>query len=163
RARRVREQVALSDASTLFSIDRFDFHHHTLDQPFVAEGEFWLPESPEGRVAGTLTYESDEIRLWLTATDRTQGADKLRRYDFDTLPAWVGHIPFGFTGADSDALAVYEPFRRITTGVKSDQLQLELFSNVHSFGGGEESLRWEHEIRFAIRTPTTRPVEWHLD
>ena len=63
RARRVREQVALSDASTLFSIDRFDFHHHTLDQPFVAEGEFWLPESPEGRVAGTLTYESDEITL----------------------------------------------------------------------------------------------------
>jgi hypothetical protein len=38
-------------------------HEHTLDQPFVAEGQFWLPETPEQRIAGTLNYSPGSITV----------------------------------------------------------------------------------------------------
>ena len=63
------------------SIGRVFIHQHTLDQPFVAEGQFWLPETPEQRVAGTLNYSPGSITVNLIGDPGAIGSQTLLRDD----------------------------------------------------------------------------------
>ena len=56
-------------------------HEHTLDQSFVAEGQFWLPETPDARIAGTLNYSPGSITINLIGDPGAIGTQSLLRDD----------------------------------------------------------------------------------
>jgi hypothetical protein len=56
-------------------------HEHTLDQPFVAEGQFWLPDMAEQRIAGTLNYSPGSITVNLIGDPGAIGTESLLRDD----------------------------------------------------------------------------------
>lgn len=56
-------------------------HEHTLDQPFIAEGQFWLPETPNERIAGTLNYSPGSITVNLIGDPGVIGSQGLLRDD----------------------------------------------------------------------------------
>jgi hypothetical protein len=204
-------------------------HEHTLDMPFVAEGQFWLPEAPETVVAGTLNYSPGSITVNLIGDPGEIGVDNLlgpaarmrelilgstsvgacalwnafttsakMRYrvggrlavatyranrlyvgdeyesveeieftdvvvSFDLLPTWLGHNPFGSAAADSDALHRYIPFGPVAVEVPGEELRIELSTRVVDRGGGYRGFTWVHEVRFVVRSPSPKHVEWHLE
>jgi ApeA N-terminal domain 1 len=74
-------------------------HEHTLDQPFVAEGQFWLPAMPEQRIAGTLNYSLGSITVNLIGDPGAIGTESLLRDD-----AGVRELVLGSTRVGSCAL-----------------------------------------------------------
>jgi hypothetical protein len=70
-------------------------HEHTLDQPFVAEGQFWLPETPEQRIAGTLNYSPGSITVNLIGDPGGIGAQSLLRGDGEVRELVLGSTRVG--------------------------------------------------------------------
>jgi hypothetical protein len=204
-------------------------HQHTLDEPFAEPGQFWLPETPEARVAGALNYSPGSITVDLTGEPESVGAPGLLRDEggirelvlgstrlgpcalwrafatsssitygvegeigvatfranrlyvgqayesideiefkdfvvsFDVLPIWLGHNPFGTPEPDSDALHTYVRFTPVAVAFPEEELQIELSTRLTDRGGGYRGFTWVHEVRFVIRSPEAKDVEWHLE
>lgn len=204
---------------------RVFMHQHTLDEAFIAEGQFLVPEKREERIAGTLNYSPGSITvdligdpvarllrddggmreliigstrvgpcaLWnsfITSSTMTSGlggdlavctyranrlyvgqpyesVDEIQFKDFvvsfDVLPTWVGHDPFGTPEEGSDALHRYVPFLPVAAVIEEEDLQIELSTRLVDRGGGYRGFTWVYEVRFVIRSPEPRSVEWHLE
>src|SRR5688572_22588842 len=70
-------------------------HEHTLGVPFLAEGQFWLPDTPAERVSGTLSYSPGSITLNLIGDPGAVGTDGLLYGDGGMRELIVGSTRVG--------------------------------------------------------------------